>query len=221
MPRKKLAQPVQIEFMDGAQGKPITHATWQRISIQGENGIKEQTIKFLIADIPEGMILGMNWLEWADPDISWKKKTLSWRNPLETVWSKTQDTPQKVLVAKKARQRIIQSEIQSNEAPAWVSKEFADVFMPKEKIRASNVPHRPGLDYEIELKPLQAQSRKRASILPRRARNVSKTRRTGISARAMETQQVGKCRANVVCCKTRGREAPMSRLQKTKWLHRR
>jgi len=137
--------------MDGAQGKPITHATWQRISIQGENGVREQTIKFLIADIPEGMVLGMHWLEWANPDINWKNKALRWRNPIETSWSNTQDTPQ-VLVARKARQRIVQSAIQSNEAPDWVRKEFADLFAEK-KVHIKDVPHRPGLDYEIELKP--------------------------------------------------------------------
>jgi hypothetical protein len=151
LPKKRLAEPVQIEFMDGSLGNVITHATWQRISIQGENGAKDQTIKFLIADIPEGFVLGMNWLEWADPDISWKRKTLKWRNPIETTWSNTQDTPQ-IMIARKARQRIIQSEIQSNEAPQWVRKEFADVFVSKEKVHADDVPHRPGLDYEIELK---------------------------------------------------------------------
>lgn len=132
---KKLAQPVSVEYMDGRLGH-VTHATWQQVRVQGDNGIRRFTVKYLVIPGTEGFTLGMTWLEYADPDLSFKNKTLKWRGP--------------ILHCRKARTRIIQGEIQSNEPPAWVKTKHPEVLVP----RTSGLPpHREGLDYEVKLKP--------------------------------------------------------------------
>jgi RNase H-like domain found in reverse transcriptase/Reverse transcriptase (RNA-dependent DNA polymerase) len=133
---KRLTHKVRIFFMDNREGTPITHATWQKTTIHGTNGDRTFTIKYLIADIPEERVLGLSWLRYANPDIDWKQGSILWR-------------PRETLVIRKARQRIIQSEIASNEAPEWVKKEIPEVLTPQS---IDLPPHRPGLDYEVKLK---------------------------------------------------------------------
>lgn len=137
---KRLARAVTLKYMDGSYGTPITHATWQKIRIPGANGSRTFTIKYLVADIPEGMVLGFTWLQYANPDINWQRRAFRWR------------TPETVLKLRKARQRIIQGAIEANEPPAWVKTEFADVITPR-KWDGELPPHRPGLDYELKLRP--------------------------------------------------------------------
>lgn len=138
MKTRRLMRPVELSFMDGKPGKPITHATWQKIRIPGANGTRVFTIKYLVADIPEKLVLGYNWLSFANPDINWKRNAFRWR------------LPETVLRMRKARQRIVQSEIESNEAPEWVKAKYPEVLIPRSK---GLPPHRGDLDYEIKLKP--------------------------------------------------------------------
>lgn len=136
---KPLKHKVQLVYMDGLSKAIITHATWQTVKIPGTNGIKTFRIKYLVAPIPEGFVLGATWLAYADPDISWRRKALRWREE-ETVIS-----------ARRARKRIIQSEVPYNEPPDWVKKKH-----PKVLDQSSNdtlPPHRPEFDYEVIMKP--------------------------------------------------------------------
>jgi len=103
MPLRRLKEPVNIEYMDGKAGKPITHATWQRIRIEAENGDRWFTIKYLCADIPEGMVLGRSWLGYANPDINWVSGQLRWRPMRKVMQARRMNT----IKAAKARQQII------------------------------------------------------------------------------------------------------------------
>jgi hypothetical protein len=143
---RRLKQVVNIEYMDGKWGTPITHATWQKQRIQTENGWREFTIKYLLADIPEGMVLGRSWLGYANPDIDWATGKLRWRSMRKVLRARQINTVQ----ARKARQQIIQGAIQYNEAPDWVKHEFPDVLAPQPK---GLPPSRPGFDYVVNLKP--------------------------------------------------------------------
>jgi len=144
-PTKKLQQQVQLQFMDGSYGEPITRAAWIRIRIPATNGAKNFTIKYLIADIPEGPVLGLNWLKTMDPDIRWARNTVTWRTPLALNKNK-----KGIIAARKTqRKRIIQSEIRTNEAPDWVKERYATTLVPRTK---GLPPHRGLLDYRIKLK---------------------------------------------------------------------
>jgi len=146
MPLRRLKEPVNIEYMDGKAGRPITHATWQRIRIEAENGDRWFTIKYLCADIPEGMVLGRSWLGYANPDINWVSGQLRWRPMRKVMQARRMNT----IKAAKARQQIIQGEIQHNEAPDWVKTRFPDVLAPQP---TKLPPSRPGFDYEVKLRP--------------------------------------------------------------------
>lgn len=138
---KPLKEPVKLQYMDGSVGARITHATWQKLRFPAANGTRTFKVKYLVADIPEGLVLGFNWLQWANPDIDWPKRSWRWRQP-ETV-----------LKIRKARQRIIQGEIQHNEPPDWVKRKHPRVLQTRAKGDNELPPHRGNLDYEIRLKP--------------------------------------------------------------------
>jgi hypothetical protein len=135
---RRLKQPVTLRYMDGHKGSTITHATWQKLKIPGKNGTRTFMIKYLIADIPEGLVLGYNWLQWANPDINWKEQSLTWRED------------DKVLIVRKARQQVIQGAIAANEPPDWVKKEFPTTLIPQPQTLP---PFRGDMDYQIRLKP--------------------------------------------------------------------
>ena len=131
---RRLTQPVTVEYMDGRIGT-VTHATWQKVEIHGENGNRRFTVKYLVISGNEGFTLGMQWLAYANPDLDWTTKEIKWRGP--------------VLHCRKARTRIIQGEIKANEAPDWVKKNHPEVLQPRTEWPP---PHREGLDYEVILK---------------------------------------------------------------------
>jgi len=141
--------------MDGSKGRPITHATWQRVALEGSNGWRTYTIKYLVADIPEEFVLGMTWLQYANPVVDWKQKKITWQDK-----------------AKRARQRIIQSDIRTNEPPSWVEKEFPSIF----KDQTKTLPRKRGtLDYHIELKPgFKPQRDKNRAFTPEENREFQK-----------------------------------------------
>jgi hypothetical protein len=144
---KKLKEPVGIRYMDGKSGKDITHATWQLIKVPGTNGTRTFRVKYLVADIPEGWVLGHNWLKTIDPIINWQAGNLTWRK--HTPFQYITEDPL-LARARRARKQIIQSSIQANQAPDWVQKEFPQELIP----RTSGVPpHRGELDYKIQMKP--------------------------------------------------------------------
>jgi hypothetical protein len=161
--------------MDGGWGERITHATWQKVRIPGKNGTRTFTIKYLIADIPEKMVLGFTWLCFANPDIDWPRRAFRWRKP-ETVLS-----------MRKARQRIIQGEIQANEPPEWVKQEFKDVVTPR-AWDGELPPHRPGLDYQVKLKPgFKPHREANRSFSPEERRLFAELEQKEVSARRWRT----------------------------------
>lgn len=78
-------------------------------------------IRYALADIEDDIVLGLNWLREMDPDISWKKETISWReDPRPAIVT--------VVTARKARKRMVQSEIAHNEPPDWVKRKHKKVM---------------------------------------------------------------------------------------------
>ena len=111
------------------------------------------TIDYLVCDINEDLVLGLRWLETVDPIINWKTRTWSWRDdkwPKDLVPVRAAMEAFTAMTARKARKRIVQGEIQSNDPPEWVKTEFAclwgarpDGYLP---------PRRPGLDYAFTMR---------------------------------------------------------------------
>lgn len=150
IPAKAIKMPVVLEYMDGQASKPCTHAVWRKFDFPGTNGTRTYKIKYLVADIPEGFVLGLHWLSYADPILNLSARTFTWRIKEEVAAPSAAPSVQEVMHVRKARQQIIQGAIQANEPPEWVKAEFMDVLTP----RTSGLPpHRPGWDFKIELKP--------------------------------------------------------------------
>lgn len=133
-----LGHPIGIEFMNGQRGKPITHYVQETHRFTATNGTRRFKLKYLVADIPEGFVLGLQWLRFADPDVGFREGRLTWREASG------------VVLGRKARQRIIQGAIQANEPPEWVKRDFPEVLAPRP---TALPPHRGKLDYRIVLKP--------------------------------------------------------------------
>jgi hypothetical protein len=131
-----LETPIRLYLMDGKTTQDIRQATWQKMHLQGTNGVRRFLIQYLVCDIPEDMVLGMRWLAFANPAINWKTRQVTWT------------TDEK---ARQQRTRIVQSAIEANEPPAWVLRDFQDVLQPRKT--GTLPPHRPGIDYEVKLKP--------------------------------------------------------------------
>ena len=121
---------------------------------------RKLTLTYLVADIPEDLVLGLTWLRQFDPAISFAKGTWNWTTARPSVRAKEAEekarrqqpavTPVLKITARKARTRIIQGEIQANEPPEWVQKEFAGLLEPREQ--GTLPPHREGFDYEVRMK---------------------------------------------------------------------
>jgi hypothetical protein len=111
---RRLDQPVNIESMNGKRGTPITHAAWQKQTMKAENGTREFTVKCIVANIPEGMVLGRSWLGYANPDINWTTGSMRWRSYRKVLRARRVGRQGRLC---KARQQVIQGAIDYNEAP--------------------------------------------------------------------------------------------------------
>lgn len=150
---KALARPVQLRYMNGEISSEITHATWQKFFLPGTNGVVRFHIKYLIADIPEGFVLGLSWLRYANPDIDWPSGTIRWRNkdiPAVDPAPLPDTPPATIIYARKARDQIIASDIAANEPPDWVKTKHPMVLDTSER---GLPPLRGDMDYRIEMKP--------------------------------------------------------------------
>jgi len=147
LPLKPIKPHVRLRYMDGTVGKLITHCTYQKHEIRGTNGIKRFEIKYLVADIPEGFVLGLKWLQYANPLINWITGGIAWRDMIPLAPART-DTSDTIIVARRARQRIIASDIAANETPEWVKKKHPRVLETKD---VGLPPRRGHLDYKIEM----------------------------------------------------------------------
>lgn len=146
---ERLKQRVTLRMINENETREIKYATWQNIVIKGANGTRKFTIRYYIADISEDFVLGKRWLEKANPIIDWKSETVTWRNKLG---EENTSKPFKLVLAS-ARIKH-QSPIPANEAPAWVTKDFAKVF--DDDIANNRLPRERGeLDYSFELRPHQ------------------------------------------------------------------
>jgi hypothetical protein len=157
---QKLDMPIILQMIDPKKTAIVRYYTWQTITIEGENGPRKFTIKYLVGDIAEDYILGKRWLTKVNPIVDWKKHTLCWRKRM----GGEENTSKKHIVAAKAK---IQSKIPANEPPSWVTRNFGRVF--DDDIANSRLPRSRGeLDYHFELKPHEPWHEKSRHFNPRK-----------------------------------------------------
>lgn len=140
-PTYELRNRIRLVFMDKGKSEVITHGTQQIYDIGG----RRIRIRYALADIGEDMVLGLNFLRQTNPDVDWHQGTVRWREQPQ------QDTTILCVAARRARKRIVQSEIPSNEPPEWVKRKHAEKLLPKP--RKQLPPSREGFDYKITMKP--------------------------------------------------------------------
>jgi hypothetical protein len=134
-----LKRKMQLRYMDGSKSPIATHGTSQGYKING----KKLKIHYVVAEIQDNVVLGLNFLAKANPLIDWTEGKLQWRaQPPTTILA---------VQARKARKTIIQSEIRHNEPPDWVKQKHRAVMIPRGKGRLP--PSRGELDYVIKMKP--------------------------------------------------------------------
>ena len=134
-----LRERIRLVYMDQGRSEVITKGTQQVYEFLG----RRVRIRYALADIGENLVLGLNWLKELNPDVNWQKGTYSWR----------QETPATEIrvYARKARKRIVQSDIAHNEPPEWVKRRHSAVMEPRAKGKLP--PSRGDLDYVIQMKP--------------------------------------------------------------------
>lgn len=142
-----LTRKIRLVYMDKKKSEIIERGTQQTYDING----KRVRIRYALADIGEDVVLGLNWLKQMNPDVDWQQGTIKWRNEEAATVLAVQ--------GRKARKRIIQSEIASNDAPEWVKNKHRGVI--SEKAQGVLPPHRPGFDYVIKMKPEWTPKRER------------------------------------------------------------
>ncbi len=79
-----LPHPVKVHNVDGTPNKigQITHQAWLDLTIHG----RTQWVPLMIASLgQESIILGYTWLKQANPDIDWRKGTMTWREPGQAI----------------------------------------------------------------------------------------------------------------------------------------
>jgi len=152
---------IRLRYMDGSLSETFTKRVKLRWSMGPMGDRRHVTVEYVVAAISEELVLGYGWLEQVNPIIDWQKRTWAWRDPLPPDEQRIQATittlsaraarePEEVGAAR-ARRRIIQGEIQANEMPGWVRKEFHNVIVTRPP--GELPPYRPGFDYKFELKP--------------------------------------------------------------------
>lgn len=169
-----LEKQLRLRYMDGTISNPITRKTTQTFWIEG----RLTTPEYLVADIDEEIVLGLDWLRKYNPIIDWKRETLEWRDNekqeilarqaarslrLITERAGAQDTGSvlasypvtgtqlSTLRARKARKRIVQAEIKYNDPPAWVLRDHAGALGTRQP--GTLPPRRPEWDYKVQMKP--------------------------------------------------------------------
>jgi hypothetical protein len=137
--------------------------------MKGTNGKAKFLIKFLVVDIDEGFVLGRHWLNYANPDIDWPRETITWNHRVRDKVSKARGEENTLSNSpafrfptwypgsvteqlRKARKKIIASEIQANEPPTWIKGELAKVLVPRDTKTGGLPPHRGNLDYSVQLR---------------------------------------------------------------------
>ena len=83
--KKKLARPIRVKNVDGTYNTngEISDKCLITIDING----KKMTEWFLVTSLgDQNLILGLPWLEKHDPIISWRNRTLEFRNSKEDKW---------------------------------------------------------------------------------------------------------------------------------------
>jgi hypothetical protein len=137
----------------------VTHYSERRIACKSSNGRVEDNERFLVIprsnDIP---LLGMGWIRTHKVNILWNKRILfgdiaGQTTPSNLPKPELETSPLADQRIFKARTRIIQGEIQSNEPPGWVTNEFAQVLAEHPETPEGLPPSRGELDYKIVIKP--------------------------------------------------------------------
>jgi len=171
----RLKQQLRLQYMDGEYSQPVQEKTTQTFWIEG----RTLTMTYLVADISEDIVLGLQWLEEHDPLIGWKTQSIEWRDSVGTEIPIRQlakalraraarsvsldqsecsrsaepviGTQLSTLRSRKARKRIVQDEIKFNDPPAWVLMNHADALGQRKP--GTLPPRRPGWDYKVTMKP--------------------------------------------------------------------
>lgn len=148
----KKQRPTILEYMDGRPSEECWYLTRQQMKMGPAGDRRIIEIDYLICNISEDAVLGLRWLKTINPVIDWDKETWTW-NPNHEKWPKELVPVRAALeafTAMKARQRIIQSGIQHNEPPEWVTREFLSIMGGRQP--GDLPPHRPGYDYKVTMK---------------------------------------------------------------------
>ena len=163
-PIRGLRKTSSLEVCGGATLR-ITQQTERRLACRSRNGRVEDNERFLV--IPgseEPPILGKGWIRAHKVIILWGGKILfdngtaheylvpgaASPEPKRTVSVETSPMADQRIFG--LRKRIIQGEIQANEAPAWVQQEFPKVLQPWAEDASGLPPHRGELDYKVHTK---------------------------------------------------------------------
>jgi hypothetical protein len=145
----KLDRPTILEYMDGRRSEELWYATDQVFRLGPPGDRRTMKIQYRCCDIGDDLVLGDNWLVQAGVLVSFKKRTWQWEDPVSPDHVRVRATIE-AFSACKARKRIIQGEIQHNEPPDWVKRDFSRMFTDMKP--GELPPHRPGIDYSFEMK---------------------------------------------------------------------
>lgn len=145
----KLQKPTILEYMDGRQSEELWYATKQTFRMGPPGDRRTMTIEYRLCNISDSLVLGDNWLQKVDPVISFQRRTWAWRDPVSPDFVGVRAATE-AFAAMKARKRIIQSSIDYNEPPAWITDQFASIMGARAP--GDLPPHRPGIDYDFEMK---------------------------------------------------------------------
>lgn len=145
----RLQRPTILEYMDGRQSDELWYATRQTFKLGPAGDRRIMTVQYRLCNIGENLVLGDNWWLQVNPNIDRANNTWTWRDPVSPDIVEVRRATE-AFVAMKARKRIIQGEIQSNEAPEWARRRFGELM--KARAPGEMPPRRPGIDYQFEMK---------------------------------------------------------------------
>lgn len=145
----KANKPTILQYMGGQVTQELWYQTTQIMRFGPIGDRRIQSITYVIADITENLVLGINWLEHNDPIINWRNKTWAWRDAISNEHRQVREISNTVM-ARKARARIIQSNIQANEAPEWALEMCGHIM--RQRRPGELPPRRPGFDYKPVMK---------------------------------------------------------------------
>lgn len=159
-PTERLGQTTTLEVCGGTTIR-VREQTWRKIRCTMKNGRIEGKEAFLV--VPESLqfpLLGKQWIKKHRVAIlSNGSILLENENMMQHVKPEGAKTPLQLETSPmadqrifRARTRIIQGEIQTNDPPEWVLKEFPEILEAFPEDKSGLPPSRGKLDYQVHLK---------------------------------------------------------------------